>query len=781
MLLATGLLVGACFVLGQAVVWLCGWERWQWWAPALGYGVLMIVFGQAIHIPNRQTELLVIVTAAAVVSLALPFVRRAAREAALDGIVLGIGLTLLAAIPFFAAGYAGILGVSLSDDMSQHLTAAYWLRDSTGTLPVAAIGGDLVTNGYPLGPHGLAAALNRGLGLGEVRAFSAVTLAVPVLTGFAAVGIVPAARRAARWALAAVVGLGYLPAAYLAQGSFKETAMAMFALAATVALGDLAAEDERPGWRRAIPLGLFAAGAVYTYSYGGLVWIVGIVGFFLAAEVIRRRELFSVVRHWAPCGIGAIAIAALVLLPEIHRIREFRNSIFGQEPLHNRGNLSHALNPLETLGVWFTGDFRFNPVPRWPSVLFSVIALAALAASLVWWWRRRALALPAAVAAALVVWLSLTQTVNIYNAAKGLAVLAPLVMACIGAPLAYAWSARARTSRGRAGLWVARGAGVVLFAGAVISSGAILRSAPVGLGPHDRDFAAMRPLVRHKAVLFLDNDHFAQWELRGANPLYTTNALYAPIHLGMHPQKRGGLPIDVDNYGAHELDKVDYIVISGGPYTSEIPPNFRLALRTRSYDLYRRVGPTPMREPIEPVGEPGTVLDCRTERAKKYLALYKWAGVLPRPIVSTAWRGSIAKPGETATMTVKLPRGRWDVSLQYASRTPVTVRADGLHKVLAPNFGVATSYWPAGTVTRDGRPLTLSVTGAQQTWFGRLLGRPRAMRAALAPGMRPLVHAAFTRHDETPRRILARAACGRYVDWFAPAGSRMRGRLGHAR
>jgi hypothetical protein len=129
-------------------------------------------------------------------------------------------------------------------------------------------------------------------------------------------------------------------------------------------------------------------------------------------------------------------------------------------------------------------------------------------------------------------------------------------------------------------------------------------------------------------------------------------------------------------------------------------------------------------------------------------------------------------------MQVMLPAGRWDVSIQYLSRTAVTVRAPGLGKSLAPNFGLITSYWPAGVVASRGRPLTLSVTAAQRTWFARLLGSPRPMRAPLSPWFRPLLGAAFTRHDATPRRMLAKDACGRYVDWFAPAASSMRGRSG---
>ena len=305
MLLATGLLVAVSFVLGQAIIFLCGWRDPQWWAPALGYAALLTLFAQLIRVPRHPRDLIALAVVASVASLLLPFVRRSIKQTLPDVLVLGIGLTLLAAIPFLAAGYAGILGASVSNDMSQHLTAAAWFNDRSGVLPVAAIGGDLITTGYPIGPHALAAELSRALGIGEVRAFAAETLAVPVLTGFIAFGIVPAARRPAGWALAAVVGLGYLPAAYLAQGSFKEIQLAMLVLAIVVALNDLTAGDERIGWRRAIPVALLAGGAVYTYSYGALLWIGVIVIFLFFAEVFRRRELFSVVRRWALPAVGA--------------------------------------------------------------------------------------------------------------------------------------------------------------------------------------------------------------------------------------------------------------------------------------------------------------------------------------------------------------------------------------------------------------------------------------------------------------------------------------------
>jgi hypothetical protein len=789
MLALTAVFVAACATIGQGVLALCGYARWRWWAPALGYAVLLIVLGQTIRVPRHLTDLVVIGVLLAVAPLALRSVRAALREALPDLGGLGVLVLFLSAIPFLAIGRTGVLGASVSNDMSQHLLGAFYLRTQDSLLPMAAIGGDLITSGYPLGPHSIAAGLAQASGLGEEQTFSALTLAIPVLTALAAVGVVPAARRGARWALATVVGLGYLPAAYLAQGAYKEIGEALLVLATAVALNDVADVTPDGSRRRAairlvlrgVPIGLLLGGAVYNYSYGGASWIVATAVLFIIGQLAREpRAIATTVRRLGLAAVGAVIVGLIAIAPEAHRIQHFRNSIFGEEPLENRGNLFHAINPLETLGVWFSGDFRFNPDPRWPSYAASFIALGALVYGLGWCWRRRQLGLPAALIAAIAVWVELATNRNIYNAAKGLMVIAPIATALIGAPLAAAWSARAVDRRRRGALVTGRAIGVGLLFAAAIASLAVLRWAPVGLGPHEKELASMRPLVDDKKVLFLTNDHFAQWELRGAE-LYTTSPLYAPGHLGQHPQKLGGSPLDADNYGSKDLDKVDFIVTPGGRYQSQLPPNWKLARRTPSFLLYRRRGKTPVREPVEPPGVPGAVLDCRNPRVARSLHAFPLgkhprAGVLPRPVVRDSWMGSIAQPGKTASMRVRLPRGRWDVSLQYVSTTGLEVRGPRLNQQIAPNYGIITAYRPAGTLTADGRPFTLSVTARKRTWFGELLGSPYPTRAPLTPGNAPLWHVAFTRHGETPRRVSARSACGRYVDWVAPAGGRMRGR-----
>ena len=168
------------------------------------------------------------------------------------------------------------------------------------------------------------------------------------------------------------------------------------------------------------------------------------------------------------------------------------------------------------------------------------------------------------------------------------------------------------------------------------------------------------------------------------------------------------------------------------------------------------------------------MLDCSDPRIEQLIKANPVAGALPSAVVREDWTGSIAQPGGTASIQLKLPRGRWDVSLQYVSTTGLEVSAPGLARELAPNYMAISAFWPAGTLTSNGRTLTLAVKDRERSWFGKLIGAPYPERSPISPGQEPLWRVAFTRHGATPHRIAARHACGRYVDWVAPAGSSMR-------
>ena len=94
----------------------------------------------------------------------------------------------------------------------------------------------LLHQGYPLGPHAIVVALNKGLGIGLVQGFSGLTVAVAVLAPLTALAAFAELRPLPRTAGALVVGLAYMVASYFAQGAFKETMQALFLLAFVLAL-----------------------------------------------------------------------------------------------------------------------------------------------------------------------------------------------------------------------------------------------------------------------------------------------------------------------------------------------------------------------------------------------------------------------------------------------------------------------------------------------------------------------------------------------------------------
>jgi len=86
--------------------------------------------------------------------------------------------------------------------MSQHLLAADQLAQGHS--------GQLIHQGYPLGPHSIAVALNKGLDIGLVKGFSGLTVAVAVLAPLSALAAFRDLRALPRTAAALLVGLAYV-------------------------------------------------------------------------------------------------------------------------------------------------------------------------------------------------------------------------------------------------------------------------------------------------------------------------------------------------------------------------------------------------------------------------------------------------------------------------------------------------------------------------------------------------------------------------------------------
>jgi hypothetical protein len=121
-------------------------------------------------------------------------------------------------------------------------------------------------------------------------------------------------------------------------------------------------------------------------------------------------------------------------------------------------------------------------------------------------------------------------------------------------------------------------------------------------------------------------------------------------------------------------------------------------------------------------------------------------------------------------MSLRVPRGRWDVSLAYAGLSGMTVAAPGLRVSMPPTIDRVGPFYYVGTITRDrSGPVTFKVTANKLGAVGRLLGTRGHTRALDSPYHWPLGGLALTRHGATGRQVPAPGACGRYVDHIVPA------------
>jgi hypothetical protein len=484
-----------------------------------------------------------------------------------------------------------VLGTGFNPDMGQQLFGANWLADPDRHEPT------LLENGYPLGPHALAAALSAVPGVNIVQAFTGLTIAVPLLAALTALVVLRDLAPLQRAVGAALAGLPYMVASYLAQGLFKELLQALFVLGFALCMHELARrEPAGEGKRRllaAVPLGLIAVGSVYAYSAPGLAWLAGAAVLFALAELWRLRsagrDAGAAVRTAAPAAAVALAVLVVAVAPEAGRMIEFRGTavdvanadapedgggaVVGgseetgddqkaapgdggggtggddqggrdgkrergvaeseEEPqpikFNNRlGNLVNQISPLEALGIWPSGDFRLEPgdgaVPAPIFYLGALLGLAALAVGLARWWSRGETAIPAALAAAVAVYLAARIASTPYTTAKAVLMIAPLAM-LISVRGLLATGERAAPRRVVPPLPSTLLA-IAFVLAAAGSSLLALANAPVGPRDYSDGLALLRSAVIDERVLVLvpqkqlDEEHaeeFVAWELRDAD------------------------------------------------------------------------------------------------------------------------------------------------------------------------------------------------------------------------------------------------------------------------
>jgi len=535
----------ASLAIGQAVISLCGRREWSWTSAPVGLAILCAVCWGTVRLPGHGSISAIVVLAMVALSLAYLQGRGVWREPFTQGWPVFVLAALGASLPFIVEGHFGILGTSFNPDMSQHLLAADQLAQGHS--------GQLIHQGYPLGPHSIVVALNKGLDIGLVKGFSGLTVAVAVLAPLSALAAFRDLRALPRTAAALLVGLAYVFASYFAQGSFKEVMLAFFLLGFVLLLRESVREPSDSPFRFA-PAALIAVGAVYTYSFPGLLWLLGTAIVFAIVELAlgrlgddgRQRVRAAVGDLAKPVGIAVLVLVVLVA-PEIGRMIDFHKFETFDPNGPGLGNLFGQVSPFEALGIWPSGDFRLAPgdgaVPAAAYYLGAAFATVLLLYGIWRCARRRETVVLSGLFVAAVAYLAARSAGTAYTSAKAIEIAAPLCALTILLPLTHraplflmpegsAKGTAGGVGRDRGGMLATAGC-VVFFAVAGLCSALALANAPVGPGTYSPALTGLRPLVENDSTVvlaspeLLEDDHgtnYIAWELRGGRVCIETRA-----------------------------------------------------------------------------------------------------------------------------------------------------------------------------------------------------------------------------------------------------------------
>jgi hypothetical protein len=539
----------ASLAIGQAAISLCGRRRWSWTAAPVGLAILCAVCWATVRLPGHGSISAIVVLAMLAASLAYLQGRDVWREPFTQGWPVLVLAAFGASLPFIVEGHFGILGTSFNPDMSQHLLAADQLAQGHS--------GQLIRQGYPLGPHAIVVALNKGLDIGLVKGFSGLTVAVAVLAPLSALAAFRDLRALPRTAAALLVGLAYVFASYFAQGAFKEVMLAFFLLGFVLFLRESVREPGTSPLRFA-PAALIAVGAVYTYSFPGLLWLLGTAVIWALVELglgwlgDRDRTRATAGALAKPVGVAVLVLVVLVA-PEVGRMIDFHKFETFDPNGPGLGNLFGQVSPFEALGIWPSGDFRLAPgdgaVPAAAYYLGAAFASVLLLYGIWRCWRGRETVVLSGLFVAAVAYLAARVGGTAYTAAKAIEIAAPLCALTILLPLtqraqlfltrpigaegtAEAGEAGG-AERGDRGGMLAGAACLVFFAAAGLCSALALANAPVGPGEYSPALTGLRPLVADGSTVvlaspeLLEDDHgtnYIAWELRGGRVCIETRA-----------------------------------------------------------------------------------------------------------------------------------------------------------------------------------------------------------------------------------------------------------------
>ncbi len=506
------------------------------------------------------------------------------------------GMAVLLAAPIVLSGEPTFAGYLALPDTSHQLALADQFAQRGPELAGLAEGSNratmikYITTSYPVAAQA-ALGVTAPLGALDLAWLYQPFLAFTVIVLALSIWSIAAPVLARRWQAAIVTFTASQPALlygnYLT-GSIKELA-AVALLMTLVAVAAAAIAQRRPIRSLATvaivataALGALGPAVLAYLAVPGLV-VAGVWG-YRTLRAPRRSDIV-----WLGAGAVLLAVLALPMLRTLKSAITVSTAVL----VDLKDELGHLAGPLETvqaLGIWLSGDFRYEPddlgTPQ--AIMLWVAGLAALA-GIVWAVRGRRWGPLLLLATFLPSSLYLLYRGTTYADAKVLMIASPsvLLLAMLGA----------------AGLWTGRWRVLSAFVTATLVVGVMWSSAlayhDVSLAPHAR-YAELLELDEQFAgkgpAIFGEYDEFADYFLRSipiyASPQYPHRFRQEPYEPNAlrDPKRRPSekTPIDMDDLTLEYVQSAPYVILRRGPQTSRPPANFRLAKRGTYYDVWRR-------------------------------------------------------------------------------------------------------------------------------------------------------------------------------------------------
>ena len=457
-----------------------------------------------------------------------------------------------------------------------------------------------LAGGYPVGtfiPFGAVQKLVKGDLAWVFQPYIAFLAAMLALSLWQILAGLLASRRARALAVF-VAAQPALLFGYSLWGGVKEVAAAGgVALAAALAPAVVRAGSR---WRDVVPLAVAAGSLAAQLSVGGLVWIGPLLLALVAIALHRfgwRRTLGLAFPFVLMLGALAVPAVSEGLLPP------------SAEPLtdpNSLGNLVAPLDPVQLLGIWPAGDFRFHPEPVVATAVLVALGIAAAAIGLWLAWRRRDTALLLYVTA-LAACAAIVLVGSPWNAGKALATASPIVLS-----LAIAGAAALRRFDRISGAVL-----VLVVAGGVIWSN-VLAYGGVSLAPYGQlqelerigeAFAGEGPALMTEYNPYGARHFLRELDGEGASELRVREV---PLAAGGTVEK--GQAVDTDELALPGLFEYRTLVLRRSPVRSRPPLPYRLVWSGPYYEVWQRpadfAGPLPEHLSLGSEFEPAAVPGC---------------------------------------------------------------------------------------------------------------------------------------------------------------------------